>query len=73
MKKNCMNCTLREVCIDMATGKEYSRCSLDKTMRVNRRMCCEMWSDQVTVKFDKRHVITKVVDVPRNVQTLIKM
>lgn len=48
MKRSCMNCTNREATLNCLTGKMGYRCSLDREMRVNRRMCCEEWSGQVT-------------------------
>ena len=48
MEKNCMNCSLRTITIEPATGREYSRCTLND-IRVNRRMHCEEWSDKVTI------------------------
>lgn len=44
-----MNCANREAVLDMA-GRRFYRCSLDREMRVNRRMHCQEWSDQLVIR-----------------------
>jgi hypothetical protein len=53
MEKNCLNCMYGEVVHEcqteggqkpmIRTGKAYSRCGLDRELRVNERMHCEAW------------------------------
>lgn len=47
--KNCLSCTRCETVFDTRTGKEWHRCSLDRDMRVNRRMHCDEWTGMVTI------------------------
>lgn len=49
MKKSCMNCARRCTVLNCATGVPSYRCGLDMDMRVNRRMCCEAWTDHIPV------------------------
>jgi len=48
MERNCMNCVNREAVVNCQSGRRHYRCSLDREMRVNRRMHCEEWADRVT-------------------------
>lgn len=78
MDKNCLNCVYREVVYDcqtevgvgkkpmIRTGNPYSRCAIDRELRVNGRMRCEKWSNRVTIDIGR-------APMPRHVQELIKM
>lgn len=56
--KNCLSCTRCETVFDTRTGKEWHRCSLDRDMRVNRRMHCDEWT--MSQRGEKSAVMEKI-------------
>lgn len=49
MERNCMNCANSETAVNCQSVEQHYRCSLDRSMRVNRRMCCEEWTGRATI------------------------
>lgn len=58
MNKNCMLCANREVAFDQKR-RVYSRCALDRDMRVNARMCCDEWTERIRVAFATNGITRK--------------